>query len=35
MLYGIQGAVLGIPDKLLPPEARQELKAFFKGLEGK
>ena len=32
MLYGIQGAVLGIPDALLAPEVKRELKAFFKGL---
>ncbi len=33
MLYGIQGAVLGIPDKLLPAETKQELKEFFHGLD--
>jgi TfoX C-terminal domain. len=29
MLYGIQGAILGIPDKQLSSETKQELKAFF------
>jgi len=29
MLYGIQGAILGIPDKHLSAEIKQELKAFF------
>lgn len=32
MLYGIQGAILGIQDKLLPAEVKQELKAFFHSL---
>ncbi len=32
MLYGIQGAILGMPDKLLPDEIKQELKAFFRSL---
>jgi len=32
MLYGIAGAILGIPDKLLPDEKKAELKEFFKGL---
>lgn len=32
MLYGIQGATLGIPDKLLPVEIKQDLKAFFRSL---
>lgn len=32
MLYGIQGAILGIPDKLLPAAAKQELKAFYKSM---
>jgi len=32
MLYGIQGASLGIPDKLLPADIKQELKAFFHSL---
>lgn len=32
MLYGIQGAILGIPDKLLPTDIKQELKAFFHSL---
>ncbi|HWR38127.1 MAG TPA: TfoX/Sxy family protein [Patescibacteria group bacterium] len=30
MLYGIQGAILGIPDKQLPPEIKQELKALYR-----
>lgn len=32
MLYGIQGAILGIPDKLLAADIKQDLKAFFRGL---
>lgn len=32
MLYGIQGAILGIPDKFLPAETKQELKTFFNSL---
>lgn len=32
MLYGIQGAILGIPDKFLSVEAKQELKTFFNDL---
>lgn len=32
MLYGIQGAILGIPDKHLPAEVKQELKVFFHSL---
>jgi DNA transformation protein and related proteins len=32
MLYGIQGAIFGIPDKLLPADSKQELKAFFHSL---
>ena len=35
MLYGIQGAIFGIPDKLLPFEIKQELKAFYRGLINK
>jgi len=30
MLYGLQGAVEGIPDKFLTDDKRQELKALFK-----
>ncbi|WP_320129823.1 TfoX/Sxy family protein [uncultured Sphaerochaeta sp.] len=33
MLYGLQGAVLGIPDTLLTSETKQELKTFFKSLK--
>lgn len=29
MLYGIQGAIDGIPDKLLPPDTKQDLRVFF------
>ncbi|MEN6413976.1 MAG: TfoX/Sxy family protein [Veillonellales bacterium] len=29
MLYGIQGAILGIPDKQLSVDTKQKLKAFF------
>ncbi|WP_414153164.1 hypothetical protein [Pectinatus frisingensis] len=32
MLYGIQGAILGIPDKHLSADTKQELKAFFHSL---
>ena len=32
MLYGIQGAILGIPDKFLPVQDKQELKTFFNSL---
>jgi len=32
MLYGIEGAVQGIPDKDLSPEAKAQLKQFFKSL---
>jgi len=32
MLYGIQGAILGIPDKFLSIAIKQELKAFFHSL---
>ncbi len=33
MLYGIQGAILGMPDKLLPHEVKQQLKTFFHSLK--
>jgi len=32
MLYGLEGAVEGIPDTQLCEETKQELKAFFKTL---
>ena len=32
MLYGIQGAILGIPDRMLSSEEKEDLKAFFKNL---
>ena len=32
MLYGIRGAILGIPDKLLPAEDKEALKGFFHSL---
>ncbi len=32
MLYGIQGAILGIPDQMLPDETRRALRAFFRTL---
>jgi len=32
MLYGIKGALLGIPDSLLPHEMKEELKAFYRSL---
>ena len=30
MLYGLQGAIDGLPDKLLPVETKQKLKEFYK-----
>lgn len=35
MLYGIAGAILGIPDTLLPGETKQDLKAFHKALSAR
>ncbi|NLV57517.1 MAG: TfoX/Sxy family protein [Clostridiales bacterium] len=35
MLYGIQGAILGIPDKLLPTDVKEACKAFFSSLQAK
>jgi DNA transformation protein len=32
MLYGIQGAILGIPDKFLSADVKQELKEFYHSL---
>lgn len=32
MLYGIQGAIDGVPDKLLPEETKARLKAFYHAL---
>ncbi|TWH51886.1 TfoX/Sxy family protein [Sporomusa sp. KB1] len=32
MLYGIQGAILGILDTLMPADTKLELKAFFHSL---
>lgn len=32
MLYGLQGAILGMPDKALPADCKQELKAYFHSL---
>jgi DNA transformation protein len=32
LLYEIQGAILGIPDKLLPDKTKRALKAFYKKL---
>ena len=32
MLYGIQGAIEGIPDKSLPPATKERLRAFHKSL---
>lgn len=32
MLYGIEGAIEGIPDQHLATETKAQLKAFFKGL---
>ena len=32
MLYGIQGAIDGIPDKSLPEETKERLRTFFQSL---
>jgi DNA transformation protein len=32
MLYGIQGAIDGVPDRLLSGDTKQKLKVFFKTL---
>jgi len=32
MLYGLEGAVQGIPDSRLAPETKESLKAFFRDL---
>lgn len=32
MLYGIQGAVQGVPDRLLPQATKERLKAFYRAL---
>lgn len=32
MLYGIQGAIEGVPDKMLTDDTKQKLKAFYKTL---
>lgn len=32
MLYGVQGAIDGVPDRLLPDETKQRLRAFYKSL---
>lgn len=32
MLYGLQGAVEGIPDKFLSPDTKQKLKTFYNSL---
>lgn len=32
MLYGIQGAIEGIPDKLLSEDTKHKLKSFYKSL---
>ncbi|MDR0284106.1 MAG: TfoX/Sxy family protein [Propionibacteriaceae bacterium] len=34
LLYGIQGAVDGVPDTQLPAAVKQDLRAFLAGLEG-
>lgn len=35
MLYGIQGAIEGLPYNLLSDAIKQKLKAFYKTLKGK
>ena len=32
MLYGLQGAVEGVRDTLLPPETKEDLRSFFRAL---
>ncbi|MCL2321203.1 MAG: TfoX/Sxy family protein [Oscillospiraceae bacterium] len=32
MLYGIQGAIDGIPDKFLPDDKKEKLRKFYKTL---
>jgi DNA transformation protein len=32
MLYGLEGAVLDLPDKLLPQETKEDLLGFFRSL---
>jgi DNA transformation protein len=32
MLYGLEGAVKGLPDKLLPKESKEDLLSFFRAL---
>ena len=32
MLYGLEGAILGMPDKLLPQDKKEELLHFFRSL---
>lgn len=34
MLYGIQGAIEGLPDKYLPDKTKQELRIFYKKVKG-
>ncbi len=34
MLYGIEGAVRGIPDNRLPQETKEDLKRFYRELFG-
>jgi DNA transformation protein len=33
MLYGIEGAIRGIPDGQLPQDDKESLKAFFRAVE--
>jgi len=33
MLYGIEGAIRGIPDGQLPEDTKESLRAFFRSLE--
>lgn len=35
MLYGIQGAIEGVPDKFLPDNTKQTLKGFYRTLQNK
>jgi hypothetical protein len=33
MLYGIEGAIRGIPDRELPQDVRESLRAFYRKVD--
>lgn len=35
MLYGLEGAIQGVPDSQLTTECKAELKSFFRELDGR